>query len=51
MGGGGVKNDIYVKKEKKKEKEAKQKTHTQTNKQMSKFINNLYWFVVCFIIL
>lgn len=41
--GGGVKNDIYVKKKKKrKEKEAKQKTHTQTNKQMSKFINNIF---------
>lgn len=45
MGGGGG----NVKK--KKEKEAKQKTHTQTNKKMSKFINNLYSFVVCFIIL
>lgn len=41
MGGGGEKNDIYVKK-KRKEEEAKQKTHTQTNKKMSKFINNIF---------
>lgn len=40
--GGGVKNDIYVKKKKRKEEEAKQKTHTQTNKKMSKFINNIF---------
>lgn len=40
--GGGVKNDIYVKKKRRKEEEAKQKTHTQTNKKMSKFINNIF---------
>lgn len=47
---GGGKNDIYVKKKKRKEEEAKQKTHTQTNKKMSKFINNFQTIRLSFVL-
>lgn len=42
MGGGGKKRHLCKKKKKRKEEEEKQKTHTQTNKKMSKFINNIF---------